>query len=430
MSDFVSAAEKGSKKAMNALLEANRDRAFALALLLLGDREKAADIATKVINGSWDKITVKGLYSDEAYAEYINTEVASAAALELFGTASKVFRVSKADITPRDIEKSEYEGDTEEGIAALRAALSEIPAAESFVFLLRAFGMSLSNIAKVIVQRDAAAAYFAASAEKALDGKFDIAKAESLVLQYLSSEKLPDDANNLCREAIKSRARFELPSKRAMTAIIAGVVFLALSVMAFFLARQLYLSKNPAVENEPGNGYHEATPLDEDKTYFADIKIKGYGTITVELDQKSAPNTAANFVELSEKGFYNGLTFHRIIDGFMMQGGCPDGNGSGDPGYSIKGEFSANGFEGNNILHEKGVISMARGNDYNSAGSQFFIMHEKTSSLDGSYAAFGKVVNGLEIVDNICAEAKPTDDNGTITPADQPVIESVTIRTE
>ena len=179
MSDFVSAAEKCSKKAMNALLEANRDRAFALALLLLGDREKAADIATKVINGSWDKITVKGLYSDEAYAEYINTEVASAAALELFGTASKVFRVSKADITPRDIEKSEYEGDIEEGIAALRAALSEIPAAESFVFLLRAFGMSLSNIAKVIVQRDAAAAYFAASAQKALDGKFDIAKAES-----------------------------------------------------------------------------------------------------------------------------------------------------------------------------------------------------------------------------------------------------------
>lgn len=169
--------------------------------------------------------------------------------------------------------------------------------------------------------------------------------------------------------------------------------------------------------------------LDPEATYYADIDIADYGIITVQLDQASAPVTCANFVELAESGFYDGLTFHRIISGFMMQGGDPAGNGTGGSENNIAGEFSSNGFE-NNLSHERGVISMARSGDPNSASSQFFICHADSDFLDGDYAAFGVVTSGLDVVDAVCEKAEPTDDNGTI-PADaQPVINSIKIRTE
>ena len=124
--------------------------------------------------------------------------------------------------------------------------------------------------------------------------------------------------------------------------------------------------------------------------------------IRLELYPETAPITVENFLDLVKKGFYNGLTFHRIISGFMIQGGDPDGNGMGGPGYSIKGEFKSNGVD-NPLKHEKGVISMARSMDPNSAGSQFFIMHEAAPHLDGQYAAFGKVIEGLDVVDEIAS---------------------------
>ena len=132
----------------------------------------------------------------------------------------------------------------------------------------------------------------------------------------------------------------------------------------------------------------------------AEINVKNFGIITVELDKNNAPLTVDNFVSLVNKGFYNGLTFHRVINGFMIQGGCPFGNGTGGPGYEIKGEFAENGIN-NPIEHKRGVISMARAMDYDSAGSQFFIMHKDGEFLNGKYAAFGKVINGIEVVDKI-----------------------------
>lgn len=132
------------------------------------------------------------------------------------------------------------------------------------------------------------------------------------------------------------------------------------------------------------------------------IDVKDYGTIKVELNPKEAPITVENFVKLAKSGFYNGLTFHRVIKGFMIQGGCPKGNGTGGPGYEIKGEFAANGVS-NNISHKRGVISMARAYDPNSAGSQFFIMHKDGEFLDGQYAAFGHVTKGIEVVDAIAS---------------------------
>ena len=132
------------------------------------------------------------------------------------------------------------------------------------------------------------------------------------------------------------------------------------------------------------------------------IEINKFGTIEVELYKDAAPITVDNFIKLVNKGFYNGLTFHRIIKGFMIQGGCPKGNGTGGPGYSIKGEFLANGVN-NPLKHTRGVISMARAMDPDSAGSQFFIMHKDAPHLDGQYAAFGKVVSGIEVVDAIAS---------------------------
>jgi peptidyl-prolyl cis-trans isomerase B (cyclophilin B) len=132
----------------------------------------------------------------------------------------------------------------------------------------------------------------------------------------------------------------------------------------------------------------------------------------------------SNFAQLANDGFYNGLTFHRIISGFMIQGGDPKGNGTGGSERNIKGEFSANGVV-NAIQHKRGVISMARSSDNNSASSQFFIMHQDSSSLDGQYAAFGKVTSGIEVVDAICANTPVTDSNGTVEKANQPVIASL-----
>lgn len=162
-------------------------------------------------------------------------------------------------------------------------------------------------------------------------------------------------------------------------------------------------------------------------TYEAVIEVENYGTIKVELDADTAPITVTNFVELAKSGFYDGLTFHRIIDGFMIQGGDPDGNGTGGSENKIKGEFAQNGVE-NDIAHVRGVISMARAQDPNSARSQFFIMHADAPHLDGSYAAFGHVTEGIEVVDAICAETPVLDNNGTVAAENQPVITSITIQ--
>ena len=175
-------------------------------------------------------------------------------------------------------------------------------------------------------------------------------------------------------------------------------------------------SKTPAA-NEESQGVG---------THHAEIDIQDYGTITVELDGDIAPITVQNFMDLANDGFYDGLTFHRIIAGFMMQGGDPNGNGTGGTENTIKGEFSANGVE-NSLSHTRGAISMARSQAYDSASSQFFICHADSTFLDGQYACFGYVTDGMDVVDAVCEAAQPTDDNGTIPADQQPVITAIRI---
>lgn len=161
--------------------------------------------------------------------------------------------------------------------------------------------------------------------------------------------------------------------------------------------------------------------------HHAEIVIAEYGKLELELDADVAPITVTNFVNLAKKGFYNGLTFHRIMSGFMIQGGAPNGDGTGGSEETIKGEFKSNGIE-NTMSHKRGVISMARTqNDPDSASSQFFIVQADSDFLDGDYAAFGKVTAGMDIVDKICQSVQPIDNNGTVPADQQPKITAIKV---
>ena len=195
-----------------------------------------------------------------------------------------------------------------------------------------------------------------------------------------------------------------------------GILILVLSAVLLLTACGSKTAPEPA-----------ATPAGSaGQLRHAEITVKDYGTIKLELDEGTAPITVANFVKLAKDGFYNGLTFHRIMDGFMIQGGDPLGNGTGGSDEKIKGEFRQNGVD-NPISHVKGVISMARSNQPDSASSQFFITVADATFLDGAYAAFGRVTEGMEVAEKIAKDAKPIDNNGSVKPDEQPVIESIVI---
>ena len=165
--------------------------------------------------------------------------------------------------------------------------------------------------------------------------------------------------------------------------------------------------------------------MSENKNPIATITMADGRVMKAELYPEKAPNTVNNFISLANGGFYDGLTFHRVIPGFMIQGGCPQGNGMGGPGYEIRGEFAANGFRQNDLVHTTGVLSMARTMAPNSAGSQFFIMVEKAPHLDGEYAAFGKVIEGMDVADTIVNADRDRMDK----PKQEQRMKSVTVET-
>ncbi len=209
-----------------------------------------------------------------------------------------------------------------------------------------------------------------------------------------------------------------------------GLILLTIGAIAVSMAILLFVIFNQPSDEE------DAETQTQTEVDFASlsgpevtISVKDYGDIKLKLDADSAPITVENFVKLAKEGFYDGLTFHRIIDGFMIQGGDPTGTGMGGSDQTIKGEFSSNGVD-NPISHRRGVISMARSNDMDSADSQFFIVQSDSLFLDGNYAGFGYVTDGMEIVDKICEDTPVQDDNGTVKAEDQPVIERVTVSEE
>ena len=201
-----------------------------------------------------------------------------------------------------------------------------------------------------------------------------------------------------------------------------GVILVGISAMLIGLIG----CTNNKTSNPNNDKESEISVESTEELPIATIKVKGFGTIKAELYPNKAPNTVNNFISLANSGFYDGLIFHRVIKGFMNQGGDPEGIGIGGPGYSIKGEFSNNGYTKNDLKHTSGVLSMARASNPDSAGSQFFIMAEDASYLDGDYAAFGKVIEGMDVVEAI--NSVETDSNDK--PLKDVVIENITVDTK
>ena len=201
-----------------------------------------------------------------------------------------------------------------------------------------------------------------------------------------------------------------------------GVILVGISAMLIGLVG----CTNNNTSSQKNDEESEATVEATGELPIATIKVKDFGTIKAELYPDKAPNTVNNFISLANSGFYDGLIFHRVIKGFMNQGGDPNGVGTGGPGYSIKGEFSNNGYTKNDLKHTAGVLSMARASDPDSAGSQFFIMAEEASYLDGDYAAFGKVIEGMDVVEAI----NSVETNSNDKPLKDVVIESITVDTK
>jgi len=218
-----------------------------------------------------------------------------------------------------------------------------------------------------------------------------------------------------------------------------GTTFLPVRAISEALGKEVRWdgdTQSVYIGEQPGNAWGsgdteepiaapDPTDIDTTNAIIATIEMQDGGIIRLELYPKVAATTVANFVELANAHFYDGLTFHRVIEGFMIQGGDPEGTGMGGSSKTIVGEFDANGIK-NNMSHKRGVISMARSYDMNSASSQFFIMHEDNTFLDGDYAAFGRVIEGMDVVDVIAENTIVEDSNGTVLPKNQPVIKSIT----
>lgn len=251
----------------------------------------------------------------------------------------------------------------------------------------------------------------------------------NIVKEVAAQAKIPDLIDSFFDEIVLSLAKPQKSDKKKAWIVISAVAVFLVAVIVVFVITSNKSNGSAGATNDSASASNVSATIGESQakgTHHAEINIKDYGVIKVELNGDVAPITVANFINLANSHFYDGLTFHRIIDGFMMQGGDPLGNGTGGSENTIKGEFSQNGVE-NNLSHTRGAISMARSTDMDSASSQFFIVQSDSTYLDGQYACFGYVTDGMDIVDGICKNAVTTDSNGSVSAENQPVINSITI---
>lgn len=251
----------------------------------------------------------------------------------------------------------------------------------------------------------------------------------NIVKETAAQAKIPDSVDSFLDEIVLSLAKPQKSDKKKAWIVISAVAVFLVAVIVVFVITSNKSNGSAGATNDSASASNVSATIGESQakgTHHAEINIKDYGVIKVELNGDVAPITVANFINLANSHFYDGLTFHRIIDGFMMQGGDPLGNGTGGSENTIKGEFSQNGVE-NNLSHTRGAISMARSTDMDSASSQFFIVQSDSTYLDGQYACFGYVTDGMDIVDEICKNAVTTDSNGSVSAENQPVINSITI---
>ena len=447
METIIQKAARGNRAAMTALYENNAAAVYCLANALLRGSEQAVPAANWGIKSAFQAAEKGVIESEEDFVLLAMKQAAGYCRKEVIKKDPRAFKLPpKKEFAISRVNEQAIDPNASDVENYIRC----LPAIQRFTFVLGHLGdMEDLQIGKVIGM-DVRTVLLIREAEEQNLAK--ICKEVNIAggccsdpvpevinigfVKLQENTELPDAACEHIENYIDSvAAPVEAAAKNKGKKIgtIAGAVLVCIAIAIAMIARTdsfVTTTSGDGGSNETSGSDTASDSLDPALIYYAEIEIEDYGTITVQLDQSAAPITAANFVNLAESGFYDGLTFHRIIEGFMMQGGCPEGTGYGGSDEEIYGEFAENGYD-NPLSHTRGAISMARSEDYDSASSQFFIVHEDSvDSLDGKYAAFGYVIEGMDIVDSICESAEPTDGNGYIAAEDQPVITSITIRTE
>ncbi len=463
---LIQKAQKGDVQAMTELFDSNKSTIWFLCRMLLQNETEADRAAIYVFNRTWGEIIDGRITSEEELSSFATQRAVTYCKGKMYKQNKKAFRIPANCnfIHTYDEGSMKFHGDLYEII------LSNLPVFQRFLYvthtvagyseeeLAKIFDIKAKIVKKALEDETANVSRIVALTERHLKmkGNMDIdifhetivRKALEFPISENAEEAAKQDIKNVCLPIQKKRKRKQF---RILAAACAGMLVLCTVVGVMLagetkdpkvgeetLASDGSDSENSAAEEdgetseestETGTSFENTSELPIEATHYADISMEGYGTITIALDGNTAPETVENLVSLAESVFYEGLTFHRIIEGFMMQGGDPNGDGTGGSENMITGEFSDNGIE-NNLSHTRGAVAMARSSDYDSASSQFYIVQEDSTSLDGQYAVFGYVTDGMDIVDEICSSAEPIDDNGTIPAEEQPVIASITIRTE
>ncbi len=431
MASLMTKAAKGNRAAITRLYEQTKKDAFFVAQQLLdGDKAESA-----VVNAYREtlRLAALGTLADEAaYKPAVLTAVAQQAKAQITRQNPKALRLP-AD---RRFDIRTVPAALDSDKATVFAAFTDL---QRLIFVLSTATTLDETTLTAITKLDRRTLADAIGMQQQ---NIDVILGDGSYEPFMKDFKAGQDAVKVpvsVDDAVEAViAGIVAPVEKARKKRTLKTVLIALGVCVFLAGFSALLiwdmtrpdtpPKNDA-DTTPTNAAHASvgTVTSVNATHYADIDIKDHGVVTVALDSTAAPETVFNFISLADSGFYNGLTFHRIMNGFMMQGGDPNGNGSGGSDRNVTGEFADNGIE-NPLSHVRGAISMARATDYNSGSSQFFIVHKDSTFLDGQYAAFGYVTEGMDIVDAICTAAAPVDDNGTIPAAQQPIINTITIR--
>lgn len=468
MSATFEKARRGDPAALQALYEAHKSTVHFLSSCLLDDPAAAKAVTQQAFQNTWSTVLEGRIENEHDFRATLLFKVVNACKNRVLKTDPKAFHLPPKKnflstvYTPIRIAPEDDR---------FAVAMHSLPTLHRFIYVLHGCGAYNEKELGKLLNTNAETIRQALGAEEENLKKIFTAANHggSLTVEELHRELLtrketctvPDEVNEAVSRTIVNickpyREKAGKTLRRAVIGVICAAVVLTAAVAALVnhdtdeetaddtssivsetesedeeLTGTITMNDDTDGEASTADDGEELTDegvtVVENPAYYADIEIENYGTVTVALDSTYAPGTVENFVELAQSGFYDGLTFHRIIEGFMMQGGDPNGDGTGGSDESITGEFTDNGVE-NPLSNTRGAIAMARSSDYDSASSQFFIVHEDSTFLDGQYAVFGYVTSGMDVVDAVCTAAEPTDDNGTISSADQPVITSVTIR--
>ncbi len=454
MTSIIKKARKGNKEAFISLYESNKDQVYLLCKFLLDDQNSLPNAVSRIFRNMWDILLDGQIEDEEDFRAKTIDRAVKYCKVSITKNDPKAFHIpinKNFVVTAPGGSRKKEEKDP------IMFIIRNLPPLHRFIYVANALvgyddvklaGLFMTNIDTVryaLESEDGNVRRLHSYCERPAGG--NIINCEEFIRRIVQSElsvNVPaavDDAVAISIESICAPIDSEEKKKSEKRSIVIGATLASL-FMLFLLFCGIMAGLEEQAENTGGSTDSTASYLEEvtytsdyTATHYADIAIEGYGTITVALDGNKAPETVENFVSLASSGFYDGLTFHRIVEGFVMQCGDPDGNGYGshkdEEGneINITGEFYYNGSD-NNLSHTRGAISMARGNDYNSASSQFFIVHQETyiDSLDGLYAVFGYVIDGMDIVDAICEASYTIDENEVIAAEEQPVITSITIR--